>query len=45
MYFTKGTTQGDIFIMSDPQEDIYAQKQGDWNITQYFTTLKKLARV
>ncbi|XP_058783548.1 uncharacterized protein LOC131658251 [Vicia villosa] len=34
--------QGDIFRISDLQEEIYAQKQGDQSITQYFTTLKKL---
>lgn len=34
--------QGDIFIISDLQEEIYAQKQGDQNITQYFTILDKL---
>ncbi|XP_058732848.1 uncharacterized protein LOC131604424 [Vicia villosa] len=34
--------QGDIFRISDLQEEIYAQKQGDLSVTQYFTTLKKL---
>src|SRR4051812_3502715 len=34
--------QGDIFRISDLQEEIYAQKQGEQTITQYFTTLKKL---
>lgn len=34
--------QGDIFCISDLQEKIYAQKQGELSITQYFTTLKKL---
>ncbi|XP_058777098.1 uncharacterized protein LOC131651452 [Vicia villosa] len=34
--------QGDIFRISDLQEEIYAHKQGDQTITQYFTTLKKL---
>ncbi|XP_058784433.1 uncharacterized protein LOC131659236 [Vicia villosa] len=34
--------QGDIFRISDHQEEIYAQKQGEQSITQYFTTLKKL---
>lgn len=34
--------QGFIFRISDLQEEIYALKQGDQNITQNFTTLKKL---
>ncbi|XP_058733978.1 uncharacterized protein LOC131605662 [Vicia villosa] len=34
--------QGDIFRISNLQEEIYAHKQGDQTITRYFTTLKKL---
>lgn len=32
----------DIFYISNLQEEIYAQKQGEQSITQYFTTLEKL---
>lgn len=34
--------QGDIFRISELQEKIYAFWQGDQNITQYFTMLKKI---
>ena len=34
--------QGDVFRISDLQEEIYLLKQGDANITTYFTKLKGL---
>lgn len=34
--------QGDIFQISELQEEIYALRQGDRTITQYFTLLKKM---
>lgn len=34
--------EGDIFRISDLQEEIYMHKQGDSSITQYFTHLKGL---
>ncbi|XP_073219713.1 uncharacterized protein [Cicer arietinum] len=34
--------QGDIFRISDLQEEIYGLRQGDSSITIYFTNLKKL---
>lgn len=33
---------GDIFHISDLQEEIYALRQGDLYITQFVTTLKKM---
>ncbi|MCI06730.1 flavonol sulfotransferase-like protein, partial [Trifolium medium] len=34
--------QGDIFRISDIQEEIYSLKQGDCSISSYFTKMKKL---
>ncbi|KAJ0039193.1 hypothetical protein Pint_23403 [Pistacia integerrima] len=35
-------SQGDIFRISDLQEEIYSFKQGDKNVTDYFTEFKVL---
>ena len=40
--FKKCYYQGDVFRISDLQEEIYLVKQGDANITTYFTKLKGL---
>jgi len=34
--------QGDVFRISDPQEEIYTLKQGDNYISSYYTKMKKL---
>lgn len=34
--------QGEIFCISESQEDIYTLQQGDISITQFFTTLNKM---
>lgn len=34
--------QGDLFRVSDLQEELFTLKQGDQTITQYYTNLKKL---